>query len=73
MTLDREAKAVRSSGTPVLVIQPTESDLAVMGTDWMDRSRRGAVAEQARASTMRRLGHPSVVDLVALLPRSRHG
>jgi NTE family protein len=73
MTLDREAKAVRSSGTPVLVIQPTDTDLAVMGTDWMDRSRRGAVAEQARASTMRRLGHPSAVDLVALLPRSRHG
>ncbi|MGH9116974.1 MAG: patatin-like phospholipase family protein [Acidimicrobiales bacterium] len=71
MTLDREVKAIRAAGTPVLVVQPTDSDLAVMGTNWMDRSRRGPVAEQAKASTLRRLRHPSVVDLVALLPRSR--
>lgn len=70
MTLEREVKAIRASGTPVLVIQPTESDLAVMGTDWMDRTRRAAVAEQAKASTIRRLHHPSVVDLAALLPRT---
>jgi NTE family protein len=69
MTLEREVRAIRASGTPVLVIQPSESDLAVMGTNWMDRSRRPAVAEQAKASTARRLQHPSVVDLAALLPR----
>jgi NTE family protein len=73
MTLDREVRAIRASGTSVLVIQPTDSDLAVMGTNWMDRSRRKAVAEQAKASTLRRLGHPSVVDLAALLPRRARG
>jgi NTE family protein len=71
MTLDREVRAIRASGTPVLVVQPTDSDLAVMGSNWMDRSRRRPVAEQAKASTLRRLTHPSVVDLAALLPRSR--
>jgi NTE family protein len=71
MTLDREVRAIRASGTPVLVIQPTDADLAVMGPGWMDLARRGPVAEQASASTVRRLRHPSVVDLVALLPRSR--
>jgi hypothetical protein len=70
MALDREVRAIRARGTPVLVIQPTDSDLEVMGTRWMDPSRRAPVAEQARASTLRRLHHPSVVDLVALLPRS---
>ncbi|MGH9245695.1 MAG: patatin-like phospholipase family protein [Acidimicrobiales bacterium] len=70
MALEREVRAIRSAGTPVLVIQPTESDLAVMGTGWMNRSRRQPVAEQARMSTIRRLRHPSVVDLVSVLPRA---
>jgi NTE family protein len=70
MTLEREVRAVRARGTPVLVVQPTDSDLEVMGTRWMDATKRTPVAEQARASTLRRLRHPSVVDLVALLPRS---
>jgi NTE family protein len=65
--LDREVRAVRSSGTPVLVLEPTTEDLSVMGSNPMDPARRRAVAEQARSTTMQRLEHPAATDFVRLL------
>jgi NTE family protein len=65
--LEREVRAVRASGTQVLVLEPTAEDLAVMGTNAMDPERRVAVAEQARSTTVQRLAHPAAADLVARL------
>jgi NTE family protein len=53
--LRREVAAVRRSGTPVLVIEPSADDLAVMGHDPMRSGREAAVAEAARLSTARAL------------------
>ena len=65
--LEREVRAIRASGTPVLVLEPTAEDLAVMGSNAMDPARRAVVAEQARSSTVQRLAHPAAADLVAHL------
>jgi NTE family protein len=63
--LDREVRAIRASGSRVLVFEPTADDLAVMGTSPMDPDKRAAVAEQARSTTIQRLEHPAAADLVA--------
>ena len=65
--LEREVRAVRAAGTPVLVLEPTAEDLAVMGGNAMDPRRRGDVAEQARSTTVQRLAHPAAAELVAKL------
>jgi NTE family protein len=65
--LEREVRAVRASGTPVLVLEPTAEDLTVMGGNAMDPARRAVVAEQARSTTVQRLAHPAAADLVARL------
>lgn len=67
LLLAREVRSVRRRGIPVLVFQPTAADLAAMGTNAMDFSRRGQVAEQAFASARSRLGQPRVRDLVTTL------
>jgi NTE family protein len=65
--LEREVRAIRTSGTPVLVLEPTAEDLEVMGNNAMNPARRKAVAQQARTTTMQRLTHPAAADLVARL------
>jgi len=55
--LGSEARRLRRSGAHVLAFQPTPEDLAVIGLNPMDPTRRGAVARQARESTLRRLAH----------------
>ncbi len=65
--LDREVRAIRASGTEVLMLQPTADDLRVMGPSAMDARRRVAVAEQARSTTAQRLEHPASSELVARL------
>jgi NTE family protein len=65
--LEREVRGIRSSGTPVLVLEPTSEDLEVMGDNAMNPARRAAVAEQARLTTTQRLTHPAAADLVARL------
>jgi NTE family protein len=45
--LGHEAKKVRESGTEVVLIQPTEDDLDLMGRNWMSRERRHDVIELA--------------------------
>jgi NTE family protein len=66
-TLAQEVARLRRAGTPVLVFQPTDADLAVMGRNAMDGSRRAEVARHARASARRRLVRPEVRDLAAIL------
>lgn len=58
--LDREAIGVRRRGTPVIAFQPTVDDVAVMGVNAMDPSRRAAVSRQVRESTARRLERADV-------------
>lgn len=65
--LGREASRVRRAGTPVLAFQPAAADLAVMGLNPMDATRRGPVTRQARESTRRRLERPDVRDRLELL------
>ena len=65
--LDAEALRIRRHGTHVLAFQPTPPDLAVMGLNAMDASRRADVARQARASTLRRLARSDTQRRLGLL------
>ncbi|HEU4974143.1 MAG TPA: patatin-like phospholipase family protein [Baekduia sp.] len=49
--LGREARRLREQGTEVLMVQPSEHDLAVMGLNLMARNRRVEVLERARRTT----------------------
>lgn len=53
--LDAEALVLRRRGVHVLAFQPTPDDTEVMGFNAMEPTRRAAVAEAIRASTLRRL------------------
>ncbi len=53
--LDTEVLRLRRRGIPVVAFQPTETDLALMGPNAMDPTKRSAIAGQARTSTLRRL------------------
>ncbi len=66
--LGAEVRAVRRSGTPVVVLHPTREDLAVMGHRGMDASRRPAIARQVHATVRARLADG---DLLARLTASR--
>lgn len=48
----REARALRAAGTRVQLLAPTPADLAVMGPNMMDPSRRPEVLESARRTTL---------------------
>ncbi len=67
LALAREVSRVRRAGTPVLTFQPTEPDLAVMGWNAMDASRRADVTRRARESARHRLDGADARDRVALL------
>ncbi|HEX9969902.1 MAG TPA: patatin-like phospholipase family protein [Acidimicrobiales bacterium] len=67
LELDREARRLTRSGTPVLAFQPTRADVGVMGVNAMDMGRRGAVARSAQESARRWLDDPRNASLVALL------
>jgi NTE family protein len=69
-TLAREVARIRRSGTPVLTFQPTAADLAVMGYNAMDDSRRAPVATTAYESARRRMDSPGIHDRVAILRSS---
>lgn len=49
--LGREARKLREDGTELLLIQPTEEDVAGMGLNLMARGRRVEVMERARKTT----------------------
>ena len=48
----------------VVVFQPSEADLAVMGGRAMDHTRTGAVVEQARETTRRRIAARPLPELL---------
>ena len=70
LTLAREARRVRAAGTPVITFQPTPDDLAVMGLNAMDPSRRAEVARRARVSARERLARADARERAELLARS---
>ena len=67
LALSREVTRIRKGGTPVIVFQPTAADLAAMGPNAMDESRRADVTRQARASARHLLIRRDVRDRAALL------
>jgi NTE family protein len=66
--LGHEAKKVRASGTEVVLIQPTEEDLELMGRNWMSRERRHDVIELAMRTVGDQLREPAVRDALRGLP-----
>jgi NTE family protein len=65
--LSREVARIRRYGTPVLTFQPTAGDVAVMGPNAMDESRRAPVAHSSYESALRRLTHSDADDRTAIL------
>ena len=66
--LDSEAEQVRTSGTEVLLIQPTVQDLDAMGTNLMSSRRRHQVIETGARSVAAYLRKPAVRSRLAHLP-----
>jgi hypothetical protein len=66
--LGYEAKKVRASGTEVVLIQPTEEDLAIMGRNWMSRQRRHDVIEKAIRTVGEQLEQDEIADAISGLP-----
>jgi NTE family protein len=64
--LGHEARKLRESGTHVLILQPSEQDVALMGFNLMSGARRLEVMEQARRSVGQELR--AVRARSALLP-----
>jgi NTE family protein len=64
--LGQEIARIRRRGVPVLTFQPTGDDLATMGLNAMDPSRRAPVTKQARKSALRKLDRADVRELVSL-------
>jgi NTE family protein len=69
-TVAREVAAIRERGTPVLVIQPTATDLEVMRGDALEHTRSVPVARRAFESATARLADPAVADRIAVLRRA---
>ncbi len=65
--LGREARKVREAGKKVLLVQPRADDLAAMGWNLMNPSRRSLVLETAMRSTAKRLKEPDAQDVIAKL------
>jgi NTE family protein len=65
--LGQEAARIRRRGVPVLAFQPTGKDLAHMGLNAMDPSRRATVTRQARASALEKLERADVQSVLGAL------
>lgn len=63
--LGNEAKEVRKSGSEVVLIQPTATDLQLMGNNLMSRRRRHRVIELARRTVATQLREAGLKDLLA--------
>jgi NTE family protein len=72
-TLAREVTKVRDRGTPVLVIQPTVDDLAVMGGNALDNAAGPPVARAAHRSVTALLARDVVADRIDVLTRAASG
>lgn len=60
--LAREAALVRARGTEVVLVGPGPEDLAVIGANLMDASRRGRVFATSLRTTAEALGKPSLAS-----------
>ena len=68
--LGHEARMLRDAGKEVLLVQPREEDLRVMGVNMMDPSRRVPVLETALRTVEARLREPDAMHILgALSPR----
>lgn len=65
--LGQEAARIRRRGVPVLAFQPTADDLAQMGLNGMDATKRAPVTRQARKSALRKLERDDGRSLLAPL------
>ena len=65
--LANEVKRIRATGTDVVTFQPTPADVAAMGRNAMDATRRKATVETALASARERLADPKLADRLDLL------
>jgi NTE family protein len=68
--LGREVARVRRQGTPVLTFQPTAADIAVMGLNAMDESRRAPVARATYESALERIARADAGERTAILRSS---
>jgi NTE family protein len=68
--LAKEVAAIRETGTPVLVIQPTAADLAVRGTFTPSAAGVRAIAEQAFRTAQGAVVVPSAASAVERLARA---
>ncbi|MGH8893842.1 MAG: patatin-like phospholipase family protein [Actinomycetes bacterium] len=66
-----ESQAVSRGGTSVTVLAPGPEDLAEIGANMMDPSRRLAVLEASLRTSARALRHPRPEDLDAAVTRSQ--
>jgi len=60
--LATEVKRLRDAGTNVVTFQPTPADVAAMGRNSMDATRREATTETALASARTRLTDPALAE-----------
>jgi NTE family protein len=67
--LGHEARKLRARGKEVLMIQPTDEDLRLMGRNLMDPARRHQVIETAAHTVAEQLRDPFAADLLADLPK----
>jgi NTE family protein len=66
--LGREAKKVRGYGTEVVIIEPGDEDLAVMGKNLMSGQRRHEMIETAARTVAKRLRSPELREKLKGLP-----
>jgi NTE family protein len=67
--LDAEALRLRRGRIPVMAFQPDPEVLGEMGLNAMDPRRRGAIADQSRASTLRKLARSDVAARLEVISR----
>ena len=68
--LAREVAAIRATGTPVLVVQPTADDLALRTGD-VDDAAISAITRQARQTARAKLARPEAQHARAVLEATR--
>lgn len=68
--LGSESRRLRAAGTEVVLIQPTEEDLATMGPNLMSRRNRNPVIQTAIRTVTDQLREESVGERLADLPQA---
>lgn len=66
--LGREARALRERGTQIVLVQPLQEDLDVIGPNLMSRRRRAEVIATATRTVRAQLRAPGVAEKLAGLP-----